>query len=63
MILPIKGHFEYVVILKQFTLIIMMVSTDSVTRYGFKLQHNRYLINLYQTIQIIQKGDFWCKNR
>jgi hypothetical protein len=24
---------------------------------------NRYLINLYQTIQIIQKGDFWGKNR
>jgi hypothetical protein len=23
---------------------------------------NRYLINLYQTIQIIQKGDFWGKN-
>jgi hypothetical protein len=24
---------------------------------------NRYLINLNQTIQIIQKGDFWGKNR
>jgi hypothetical protein len=24
---------------------------------------NRYLINLYQTIQIIQKEDFWGKNR
>jgi hypothetical protein len=24
---------------------------------------NRYLINLYQTIQIIQKGDFWGENR
>jgi hypothetical protein len=24
---------------------------------------NRYLINLCQTIQIIQKGDFWGKNR
>jgi hypothetical protein len=24
---------------------------------------NRYLINLYQTIQIIQKGDFWGINR
>lgn len=39
MILPIKGHFEYAIYLEAVDTIIMMVSTDSVTRYGFKLQH------------------------
>jgi hypothetical protein len=26
-------------------------------------KNNHYLINFYQTIQIIEKGDFWGKNR